>query len=88
MAQVPCITTLTGAFTGVDAIAAVPVQANGQVFRLKGYGMPKIGDPDDKGDIYARVEAQLPTELTPAEREHYEAIARLQKDAAKKHSAA
>jgi curved DNA-binding protein len=65
-----------------------PLTQNGQVFRLKGYGMPKIGHVDDKGDLYARVEVQLPTELTPAEREHYEAIAKLEEAAAKKHSAA
>ena len=60
---------------------------NGQVFRLKGYGMPKVGKPDDTGDLYARVEVQLPTEMSPAEREHWEALAKLG-DAAKKHSAA
>ena len=54
-----------------------PLTQNGQVFRLKGYGMPKVGHPEDKGDLYARIEVQLPTELTPAEREHYEALAKL-----------
>ena len=92
---VPATTAVLGGEAAVQTLSGKsvrlripPLTQNGQVFRLKGYGMPKIGDPDDKGDIYARVEAQLPTELTPAEREHYEAIARLQKDAAKKHSAA
>jgi DnaJ-class molecular chaperone len=65
-----------------------PLTQNGQVFRLKGYGMPKVGHPDAKGDLYARVEVQLPTELSPAEREHYEALAKLSGGAAKKHSAA
>ena len=65
-----------------------PLTQNGQVFRLKGYGMPKVGHPEEKGDLYARVEVQLPTELSPAEREHYEALAKLSGDAAKKHSAA
>ena len=60
---------------------------NGQVFRLKGYGMPAIGKPDDTGDAYARLEVQLPTQLSPEERTHYEALARLE-DAAKTHSAA
>jgi DnaJ-class molecular chaperone len=54
-----------------------PLTQNGQVFRLKGYGMPKVGQSDDKGDLYARVEVQLPTELAPAEREHWEALAKL-----------
>lgn len=92
---VPVATAVLGGEAAVQTLSGKtvrlripPLTQNGQVFRLKGYGMPKIGHPDDKGDIYARVEAQLPTELTPAEQEHYEAIARLQKDAAKKHSAA
>ena len=54
-----------------------PLTQNGQVFRLKGYGMPVLGRPDDKGDLYARVEVQLPTELSSAERHHYEALAKL-----------
>src|SRR5688500_17046665 len=54
-----------------------PITPHGQVFRLKGYGMPKVGQPQDKGDLYARVEAQLPTAISPAEREHYEALAKL-----------
>ena len=65
-----------------------PLTQNGQVFRLKSYGMPKVGHPEEKGDLYARVAVQLPTELSPAEREHYEALTKLQEGAAKKHSAA
>jgi DnaJ-class molecular chaperone len=65
-----------------------PTTQNGQVFRLKGYGMPAIGKPEEKGDAYARVEVQLPTQLSAEEREHYEALARLSSGAAKTHSAA
>jgi len=65
-----------------------PLTQGGQVFRLKGFGMPAVGRPEDTGDLYARVEAQMPTTLSPAEREHYEALARLLGDAANKHSAA
>jgi DnaJ-class molecular chaperone len=64
-----------------------PLTQNGQVFRLKGYGMPKVGHPQDKGDLYARIDAQLPTAISPAEREHYEALAKLT-GATKAHSAA
>jgi len=65
-----------------------PLTQNGQVFRLKGYGMPAVGKTDDKekGDLYARVEVQLPTQLTEDERKHYEALAK--REAAAKHSAA
>src|SRR5438445_468625 len=37
---------VTGAFSGVDAIAAVPVQANGQVFRLGDIATVKRGYED------------------------------------------
>jgi DnaJ-class molecular chaperone len=65
-----------------------PLTQGGQVFRLKGYGMPKVSDPSDRGDLYARAEIHLPTEISPAERDHYEALARLQGGAAKTDSAA
>lgn len=55
-----------------------PLTQGGQLFRLKGYGMPKVSDPADRGDLYARAEVHLPTTLSPAEREHYEALAKLQ----------
>ena len=62
-----------------------PLTQNGQMFRLKGYGMPAVGKPEEKGDAYARVEAQLPTQLSAEERKHYEALAGA---ASKAHSAA
>lgn len=60
---------------------------NGQLFRLKGFGMPTVGKPDEKGDAYARVEVQVPTTLSDTERTHFEALAALQGDAGA-HSAA
>lgn len=53
-----------------------PLTQPGQLFRLKGYGMPagKTGAP---GDAYARVEVQLPSSLSPAAREHWEQLASL-----------
>jgi curved DNA-binding protein len=51
---------------------------NAQVFRLKGHGMPKIGKPDDHGDLYATVDVQLPRTLTKDQRQHYEALAKME----------
>lgn len=65
-----------------------PLTQNGQVFRLKGYGMPTVGKPDVKADLYAKVEVRVPATLTPEEREHYEALARLHASAGNAHSAA
>lgn len=65
-----------------------PLTQNGQVFRLKGYGMPTVGKPADKGDLYGKVDVQLPAALTPEEKAHWEALGKLSGDAAKSHSAA
>jgi DnaJ-class molecular chaperone len=65
-----------------------PLTQNGQVFRLKGYGMPATGTNTGTGDLYARVEALLPAQLTAEEREHYQALARLLPQSANGTSAA
>jgi DnaJ-class molecular chaperone len=41
--------------------------------------MPVVGKPDSRGDLYATVDVQLPRSLTKEQREHYEALARLEK---------
>ena len=64
-----------------------PFTQNGQVFRLKTYGMPARGS-HAQGDLYAKVEAQVPTSLTAEEREHYTALATLQRNGATANSAA
>jgi DnaJ-class molecular chaperone len=47
------------------------------LFRLKGYGMPAVGKTDETGDLYARVDVQLPTRLSDQEREHFDALKKL-----------
>jgi curved DNA-binding protein len=64
-----------------------PFTQNGQVFRLKTYGMPARGS-HAQGDLYAKVEAQVPTSLTAEEREHYTALAKLHGGGATANSAA
>jgi DnaJ-class molecular chaperone len=62
-----------------------PTTQNGQVFRLKGHGMPVAGKPaarpEDHGDLYATVDVQLPRELTPEARAHFEALQQLDEKA-------
>jgi len=65
-----------------------PLTQNGQVFRLKAFGMPAVGKPDEKGDLYARVDVQLPTQLSDEERAHWEALAKLTGGAANTNTAA
>jgi curved DNA-binding protein len=96
--SVPVTTAVLGGeaevitLSGKTARLRIPqLTQNGQVFRLKGYGMPVVGKPDgtgDKGDLYVKVEAQLPAQLSADEREHYEALGKLNGGAAKSHSAA
>jgi len=50
----------------------------GRVFRLRGHGMPAVGKPDDRGDLYATVEIQVPSTLTAEQRQHYEALRKLE----------
>jgi len=47
---------------------------NGQVFRLRGKGMPKLRNPEDHGDLYVEVSVRLPTDLTARERELFEEL--------------
>jgi DnaJ-class molecular chaperone len=92
---VPLTTAVLGGEADVQTLSGKPARLrippltqNGQVFRLKGYGMPAVGKPDEKGDLYARVEVQLPTQLNGEEREHYEALRRLNGGGATTNSAA
>lgn len=55
-----------------------PTTQNGQVFRLRGHGMPSVGRSAERGDIYATVSVALPRHLTNEQRQHFEALARLE----------
>jgi len=52
---------------------------NGQVFRLRGQGLPTAGKTEESGDLYATVDVTLPTSVTQEARSHYEALAILEK---------
>lgn len=71
-AQVPTI-------TGSVRLKIPETTQSGQVFRLKGHGMPSVGKPDERGDLYATVDVQLPRALTKEQRQHYEALSKLEK---------
>ncbi|MCI0398608.1 MAG: J domain-containing protein [Chloroflexi bacterium] len=46
-----------------------PETANGKVFRLRGLGMPRLRRPEERGDLFATVEIQLPQNLSEKEKE-------------------
>lgn len=56
-----------------------PETQGGQVFRLRGRGMPKLGQPTERGDLLVKVQIQIPRNLTPRERELFQELARLRK---------
>jgi DnaJ-class molecular chaperone len=80
---VPVTTAVLGGEAQVPTISGsvrlrIPeTTQSGQVFRLKGHGMPVVGKPDQRGDLYAAIEIQLPRTLTKDERHHYEALQKL-----------
>lgn len=47
---------------------------NGRTFRLRGLGMPKLKQPDQRGDLLAEVSIKLPTELTVEEKELFQKL--------------
>ncbi len=54
-----------------------PGTQDGRVFRLRGQGMPKLGSPSQRGDLYAEVHVQLPERLSNRQRELVEELTRL-----------
>lgn len=55
-----------------------PGTTAGRTLRLRGQGMPVHGSLDTRGDLLVTVDLQVPTQLGPEEREHYEALAALE----------
>jgi curved DNA-binding protein len=49
---------------------------DGRVFRLRGQGMPRLGSPEQRGDLHAEVHVHLPERLSARERELLETFAK------------
>jgi curved DNA-binding protein len=47
---------------------------NGRVFRLRGKGLPHLRQPEQHGDLYAKVDVRLPAHLPPRQRELFEEL--------------
>jgi curved DNA-binding protein len=52
---------------------------NGKRFRLRGLGMPKMKQPDQRGDLYAEVNVVLPEKLSQEERRLFEQLQALRR---------
>jgi DnaJ-class molecular chaperone len=70
------VPTLSGSWLTVRLPAETQ---NGKRLRLKGQGLPKLKDTG-RGDLYVSIKVQIPTQLTAAERDHYEALAKSRHD--------
>jgi curved DNA-binding protein len=65
------VTTLKG-----GAMLTVPPETqSGKTFRLKGQGMPRLKDPQKRGDLYAKVRVTVPQKLTDGEKELFRQLA-------------
>lgn len=52
--------------------------ANGEKFRLRGLGMPRLRQPDRRGDLYAVISVQLPQKLSKEEKALFRQLRDLQ----------
>jgi DnaJ-class molecular chaperone len=84
---VPVTTAVLGGEATVPTISGsvrlkIPeTTQSGQVFRLKGHGMPVVGKGDQRGDLYAVVDVQLPRALNKEQRQYYEALQKMESGA-------
>jgi curved DNA-binding protein len=58
-----------------------PETQNGKGFSLRGRGMPKLQEPKQYGDLYAKVKVVLPEQLSEKERKLFEELASLRAEA-------
>jgi curved DNA-binding protein len=69
------VPTLSG-----NVVLTIPAGTqNGRSFRLKGRGMPHLRNPQERGDLFARVTVKIPRDLSPKQKELFQEIAKLQK---------
>jgi curved DNA-binding protein len=72
-AAVPLYTAVLGGevtvtlVQGKAKLKVPPETQSGTEMRLKGQGMPRLGEPGRRGDLYVTVEVRLPTRLTEKE---------------------
>ena len=71
---VPLVDAVLGSEQKVQTLKSVvvltipPESQNGQVFRLRGQGMPKLNNTGVKGDLFVKLKVVLPTDLSDSER--------------------
>ncbi|GAB4520950.1 MAG: DnaJ C-terminal domain-containing protein [Anaerolineales bacterium] len=70
---------VTVATPGGDVVLTIPAGTQpGQVFRLRGRGLPALKKSSQAGDLYVTVRVRLPKRLTRKQRELFQQLAALQ----------
>ncbi|MBN1485018.1 MAG: J domain-containing protein [Chloroflexia bacterium] len=65
---------------GKELRLRIPAETqNGRIFVLRGQGMPRLKNPQQHGDLYVKVEAQLPERLSREEKRLFQELANLRK---------
>jgi curved DNA-binding protein len=62
-------------FKGKVKLRIPPETQSGRTFRLKEQGMPRLKQPDERGDLYAKVMIHVPENLTDEEIALFEELA-------------
>jgi len=66
------VATLEGS-VGIKIPSGTPA---GQVFRLRGHGLPRLGEPGTRGDLLATLAVELPRSLNARQKELFEELRR------------
>lgn len=64
---------------GMVSMRVPPETQPGRIIRLRGQGMPHLRDPQQRGDLYVKVQARLPQHLSAEEKKLFEQLAKLRK---------
>jgi curved DNA-binding protein len=84
--KTPVTTAVLGGEVDVEALGGKslrlkipPATQNGQMFRLRTHGLPTSTKDGQPGDLYATIDVVVPQSLSQEQRQHYEALAALEK---------
>jgi curved DNA-binding protein len=64
-------------FKGIINVTIPKESQNGKVLRIQGMGLPKYGKSDQYGDLYAKINADIPTNLSEKEISLFKELSKL-----------
>ena len=69
--------TQVSTFDKTVKLTIPPGTDSGKTFRLSGLGMPQLGEPTKRGDLYVTVEIKLPKDLSEEQKQKFLEIKRM-----------